>query len=453
MDERLREILSRRFAAIRQLEREAARDALRKVREETAPERLRTGFFGRALDEAAAKQLRVRAEGGVAEVTRIVEARGLRWTHDLGQAMTSFLREKLGNDAHELRHIANEFFEDGLAIGSAVNDAEPRVAEWIASEIELLVLAGESKGSSADDPQVDDARGFMLRAIEQARASNSEPGRVSPKVGAVLVRDGRVIAEAHRGEMEVGEHAEYTLLERKLADDTVAGATLFTTLEPCTSRNTPKIPCVERIIERRLDRVYIGMLDPNDDIRGRGELRLRDAGVEVARFDSDLMAVIEELNRDFIRLHRQEPPISRTEAQLRDPVPEGEAGPNGFPIGYTDDGDKVEWVSDPGDPNGPWPLLLRRGDSAIKAAYDELWHKVWYNRHRGLMAAIARGEYTVGPEQEEIIRQAREKARALEDEYGAENLRWDDFEWGLLSGRMSALAWVLGMDWPESLDT
>jgi pyrimidine deaminase RibD-like protein len=153
---------------------------------------------------------------------------------------------------------------------------------------------------NADNVQSED-RTFARVAIEEARRSVPEPdGRPHPKVGSVVVKNGRELSRAHRGERPEN-HAEYIALEKKLADEAVAGATVYTTLEPCTTRNHPKIPCADRLIERKVARVVIGMLDPDDRISGKGLRRLRKAGIVTDLFPHDLAMEVEELNREFTR--------------------------------------------------------------------------------------------------------------------------------------------------------
>ena len=146
-------------------------------------------------------------------------------------------------------------------------------------------------------------RPYMELAIAEMNKSKNEPrpdGKVPPKVGAVLVfPDGRVI-QAHRGELRDGDHAEFTLLERKLSHEKLDGCVLFTTLEPCVKRNPPKVPCCRRTTNARINTVFVGIIDPDPTFSTKGVEHLKKYFVDVKMFDRDLQKQIETENEEFL---------------------------------------------------------------------------------------------------------------------------------------------------------
>jgi hypothetical protein len=107
-----------------------------------------------------------------------------------------------------------------------------------------------------------------------------------------------------------------------------------------------------------------------------------------------------------------------------------------------------------------------RGLTEILEAEELLFNQVWYNRHWGLRIGVREGRIKVVDKetyprprgaretvQRDVWKGALKSARKVERRYGKKNLGpWDDFEWGMINGKLSALRWALGDEW-DMLDT
>jgi len=143
-------------------------------------------------------------------------------------------------------------------------------------------------------------------AIDAMNDSIEEPrtdGKVSPKVGAVLIKTDGTVESASRGELRFGDHAEFTLLERKNRSEKLDGSILFATLEPCApgARRHPKLGCAERIVNARIKEVWIGIEDPDPDVDRKGIKFLEENGVKVHMFYPQFQKTIKEINKEFLK--------------------------------------------------------------------------------------------------------------------------------------------------------
>ncbi|MBI4810769.1 MAG: hypothetical protein HY800_04890, partial [Ignavibacteriales bacterium] len=147
-------------------------------------------------------------------------------------------------------------------------------------------------------------RYFMELAIETMKHSIPEKrmdGKVSPQVGAVLVFPDGSHEIAHRGELREGDHAEYTLIERKCHRKRLDGCILYTTLEPCMKRNPPKEGCCRRITNARIKIVFVGIQDHDPTVAGDGIHYLEKHGVKVRMFDREFQKIIEDENAKYLK--------------------------------------------------------------------------------------------------------------------------------------------------------
>jgi len=133
---------------------------------------------------------------------------------------------------------------------------------------------------------------FMAQALRLAALGN---GRTASPVGALVVRDGRVVGRGYHP--ATGQpHAEIHALRQ--AGELARGADLYVTLEPCCHQGrTP--PCTQAVIAAAPARVFVGCLDPNPLVAGRGADTLRQAGLQV------VTGVLEARCRRSLEVHRK----------------------------------------------------------------------------------------------------------------------------------------------------
>ncbi|WP_300360911.1 bifunctional diaminohydroxyphosphoribosylaminopyrimidine deaminase/5-amino-6-(5-phosphoribosylamino)uracil reductase RibD [Fusobacterium sp.] len=135
---------------------------------------------------------------------------------------------------------------------------------------------------------------YMELALELALKGK---GKVNPNplVGAIVVKDGKIIGKGYH-KFFGGPHAEVYALDEASFD--AEGATLYVTLEPCSHfGKTP--PCVEKIKKMKIKKCVIATLDPNPLVAGRGKKILEEAGIEVVVGVCEKKAL--EINKVFFK--------------------------------------------------------------------------------------------------------------------------------------------------------
>ncbi len=143
----------------------------------------------------------------------------------------------------------------------------------------------------------------MARAVELAGHCRPDKADI-PKVGAVIVdADGKLISEERRRDSGTrNDHAERRALDKVPDRKLLPDATLYTTLEPCTPdvRSKAEECCTNLIIASGIKRVFVGILDPNQGVCGKGVNLLQAAGIDIEFFQPDFVKQVRSDNNEFI---------------------------------------------------------------------------------------------------------------------------------------------------------
>ena len=144
---------------------------------------------------------------------------------------------------------------------------------------------------------------FLQLALDLAKKGRGFT-HPNPMVGAVIVKNGKIIGQGYHKKYG-GPHAEVEAF--KNAAESVKGATLYTSLEPCSHlwKNTP--PCVPAVIASGVKRVVSCTIDPNKKVSGQGVKQLKAAGIKVEV--GALQKEARELNEAFLCFHQQQRPF------------------------------------------------------------------------------------------------------------------------------------------------
>lgn len=144
---------------------------------------------------------------------------------------------------------------------------------------------------------------YMKRALALATKANGE-NFPNPMVGAVIVKNGKIIGEGFHRKYG-SHHAEVEAILS--ATESVEGADIYVTLEPCCHTNKQTPPCAQRLIKEKFKRVIIASLDPNPSVNGQGVKLLEDAGIEVTA--GILESESEKINEVFFHAQRAKMPF------------------------------------------------------------------------------------------------------------------------------------------------
>lgn len=144
---------------------------------------------------------------------------------------------------------------------------------------------------------------YMMRCLQLARQGR-ENVAPNPMVGALIVYQDRIIGEGYH--RQYGKpHAEVNAIASVKDETLLKDSTIYVSLEPCSHYGkTP--PCAQLIINKKIPRVVVGMLDPHDKVAGRGVKMLQEAGIDVQ------VGICEDackaLNKRFVTFHTQKRP-------------------------------------------------------------------------------------------------------------------------------------------------